>query len=78
MTVVGFLECKARRSDAKRITYAKAETALVKCFNVDSPDIIVERIRTHTVNPYDAIDKFVSWLLAKRSARKQSSPTYQL
>ena len=47
MTVVEFLERKARSKFARG-------------FNDDSPDVIVERIRTSALNPYDAIDKLVS------------------
>jgi integrase len=70
LTVAEFLERKARRSEATRQTYAKAEAAFAKCFNADSPDALVQRIKLGELDPYVAIDKFVAWLSANGAAPK--------
>jgi integrase len=70
LTVVEFLERKARRSEATRVTYGKAEVAFARCFGVKSADILVERMKAHELDPYVALDKFVSYLLANASAPK--------
>jgi integrase len=70
LTVAEFLERKARRSDATRLTYTKAEDAFARCFNAKSPDVVVELIKAHELDAYNALDKFVSYLLANGSAPK--------
>lgn len=52
------------------MTYGKAEAAFARCFGVKSADILVERIKAHELDPYTALDKFVSYLLANGSAPK--------
>lgn len=49
---------------------AKAEASFARCFNVDSPDIIVQRIRGGRVDAYEALDKFVAWLKVNGAAPK--------
>jgi hypothetical protein len=70
LTVAEFLERKARRSEATRVTYGKAEGAFARCFEVKSADILVERMKAHELDPYAVLDKFVSYLLANGSAPK--------
>ena len=70
LTTVEYLERKARRSEATRATYSKAEQAFARCFNVESPDVLVEQIKAHELDAYSALDKFVSYLLSNGSAPK--------
>ncbi len=70
MTVAEFLERKARRSEATRQTYAKAEASFAKCFKADSPDVVVARIKGGKLDAYAALDKFVAWLTANGAAPK--------
>jgi len=70
LTVAEFLERKARRSEATRQTYAKAEASFARCFKADSPDVVVARIKGGKVDAYAALDKFVAWLTANGSAPK--------
>jgi len=70
LTVAEFLERKARRSEATRQTYAKAEASFARCFKVDSPDVLVQRMKGGKLDAYAAIDKFVAWLTANGSAPK--------
>jgi len=70
MTTAEYLERKSRRSDATRTTYAKAEASFARCFNVDSPDIIVARIKAAELDAYHVLDKFVGWLMANGSSPK--------
>ena len=70
MTTEEFLERKSRRSEATRTTYAKAEAAFARCFDVDSPDAIVARIKAADLDGYQALDKFVGWLMANGSSPK--------
>lgn len=70
MTVAEYLERKARRSDATRITYGKAEDAFARCFKVTSADGIVAQLKAHKLDAYTALDKFVAYLLANGNAPK--------
>ncbi len=70
LTVSAFLERKARRSEATRQTYAKAEASFARCFNVDSPDVILSRIKGGRLDAYEALDKFVGTLTANGAAPK--------
>ena len=70
MTTAEFLERKARRSEATRATYAKAEASFARCFKADSPDVVVARIKGGKLDAYSALDKFVAWLTANGSAPK--------
>jgi integrase len=68
LTVAEFLERKARRSNATKATYQDAERAFARCFNVESPDLIVQQIKENKLDPYQALDKFVSYLTANGRA----------
>jgi len=70
LTVADFLERKGRRSEATRQTYAKAEASFARCFNADSPDVLVQRIKGGKLDAYSALDKFVAWLTANGAAPK--------
>jgi integrase len=70
LTVAEFLERKARRSEATRQTYAKAEASFARCFKVDSPDVVVARIKGGRLDAYEALDKFVGTLTANGAAPK--------
>ena len=70
LTVADFLERKGRRSEATRATYAKAEASFARCFNADSPDVLVQRIKGGKLDAYSALDKFVAWLTANGAAPK--------
>ena len=70
MTVEAFLERKSRRSDATKLTYSKAELAFAKCFGVESVDMVVSRIKARKLDAYEALDKFVGYLLVNGSAPK--------
>jgi len=70
LTVTEFLERKARRSEATRQTYAKAEASFARCFKVASPDILVSRIKSGNLDAYQALDKFVGCLTANGAAPK--------
>ena len=70
MTVPEFLERKARRSDATKVTYSKADLAFAKCFGVESTDVVVHRVKAHRLDRYKALDKFVAYLLANGNAPK--------
>ena len=52
------------------MTYGKAEAAFARCFGVKSADILVERMKARELDPYSALDKFVSYLLANTAAPK--------
>lgn len=69
MTVTEFLEGTVRRSEATKVSDGSAE-ASARCFEVKSADILVERMKAHELDPYIALDKFVSHLLANGSAPK--------
>jgi integrase len=68
--VEAYLERKSRRSDATKLTYSKAELAFAKCFGVESADIVVSRIKARKLDAYEALDKFVGYLLGNGSAPK--------
>lgn len=70
MTVAEYLERKARRSDATKLTYSKAEQSFAQCFGVKSADIVVQRVKAHKLDRYKALDKFVAYLLANGNAPK--------
>jgi hypothetical protein len=70
LTVADFLDRKARRSEATKVTYGKAGEAFARCFGVKSAGVLVERMKAQNLNPYTALDKFVSYLLAIGSAPK--------
>ena len=55
-----------RCSDVAKLTCSKAELAFVKCFSVQSADIVVSRIKARRLDAYEALDKFVGYILAKR------------
>ena len=42
----------------------------MKCFGVESADIVVSRIKARKLDAYDALDKFVGFVLANGSAPK--------
>ena len=67
MTVEAFLE---RRSDATKLTYSEAELAFAKCFGVESADIVVSRVKARNLDAYEALDKFVGYLIANGSSPK--------
>ena len=41
-----------------------------KCFGVESADIVVSRIKARKLDAYEALDKFVGYLLTNGSAPK--------
>jgi integrase len=70
MTVAEYLERKARRSEATKLTYSKAELAFAKCFGVKSADIVVRKVKAHKLDKYKALDKFVGYLIHDGKAPK--------
>ena len=70
MSTVLFLDGLARRSESTRTTYRCGSDAFARCFNVESADSIVDSIKTEQLEPYETLDKFVSWLMMNGFAPK--------
>lgn len=51
-----------RRSEATRATYACGLDAFARCFDVQSVDLLVAKIKSSELDAYKTLDKFVGWL----------------
>jgi hypothetical protein len=68
LAVVDYLERTGRRSEATRATYACGLGAIASCFDVQSGDLVVAKIRSGELDAYSTLDKFVGRLSADGAA----------
>jgi integrase len=59
-----------RRSEATKATYECGLDAFARCFQVQSVDLLVAKIKSGEVDAYVTLDKFVGWLTAEGAAPK--------
>jgi integrase len=59
-----------RRSEATRATYACGLNAFARCFDVQSVDLLIAKIKSSELDPYITLDKFVGWLAGNGAAPK--------
>jgi integrase len=65
-----FLDRLDRRSSATREAYESGLLNFAKCFNVDSPDLVVGKIKTGELDLYGTLDKFLEFMIADGFAPK--------
>ena len=59
-----------RRSEATRATHACGLDAFARCFDVQSVDLLIAKIKSGKLDAYSTLDKFVSWLDGNGAAPK--------
>ncbi len=59
-----------RRSEATRATYACGLDAFARCFEVQSVDLLIAKIKSSELDAYKTLDKFVGWLTGNSAAPK--------
>jgi integrase len=59
-----------RRSEATRATYACGLDAFARCFDVQSVDLLIAKIKSSELDAYKTLDKFVGWLAGNGAAPK--------
>jgi hypothetical protein len=64
-----------RRSEATKATYA-CLNAFARCFDVQSVDLLIAKIKSSELDPYSTLDKFVGWLAGNGAAPKPSGSTW--
>jgi len=55
---------------ATRATYACGLDAFARCFDVQSVDLLIAKIKSSELDAYNTLDKFVSWLAGNGAAPK--------
>jgi hypothetical protein len=60
----------SRRSEAMRPTYGCGLDAFAQCFDVQSTDLLVAKIKSGELDAYPTLDKVVSWLAGNGAAPK--------
>ena len=62
MAVEEFIESVGRRSEKTADAYQRGLDLFALCHHVDSPDLLVTRIKAGKLNQYQLLDKFISFM----------------
>ncbi|MGD0424012.1 MAG: site-specific integrase [Candidatus Bathyarchaeia archaeon] len=70
MAVEEFIESVGRRSEKTADAYQRGLDLFALCHHVDSPDLLVTRIKAGKLNQYQLLDKFISFMSREGYAPK--------